>query len=573
MVNQNILEKSSAHAFFREKMQKVEPSEKFSERLNKQVLEKYITYEPNNSMKTNLSALLSNKRAMFFSLTFVVVTIALVSGAMLLTKQTKFDSNKKIAGEVAYYEGVVMYKTASTDWAVATSSTVLNEGDSLKVDGEGRAILNLDDGSSIRLNNNSQVTLSSMDPNNTIIANDQGESYARVIEADREFTITAGEIKFESLGTAYKTVNTTEEKGVEVYQSKVSVKGAEDKDIVVDEGKKYYVKTKKTENEKKSVDIDIDEIKADKFVLWNKEKDEANAEYKSSLGFLSDFTAPALNVTSPTNGGTTSADKVAVTGTVEVGARVFVNSIETPNYNGQFSQEIGLSVGANAIKVKAMDASGNKTYVDLTITREGTADSTPVQIPPSAGAGISITAVYGDVGKFKVMWDVSNLDVSGGFKVVYNTGGSPVYPNDNPNYVDGSMRKHTVTGLGAGTYYVRVCRYTGSGCDSYSNQVSVNVSAAPAPIAPLSSLVLNSAGAGAVTWTPSHQPQEGYKLVWSTTTGPVYPGNNASFYEPHKTSGDITWSGATAGGTYYVRICEYRGGACGIYSNEVVINL
>jgi ferric-dicitrate binding protein FerR (iron transport regulator) len=78
-----------------------------------------------------------------------------------------------------------MYKSPNNDWQKASADTVLEQGYSLQVVGAGRSILNLDDGSSVRLNENTKITLTSLNPEHIIITNDKGEVYSRVMKAER----------------------------------------------------------------------------------------------------------------------------------------------------------------------------------------------------------------------------------------------------------------------------------------------------------------------------------------------------------------------------------------------------
>jgi len=78
-----------------------------------------------------------------------------------------------------------------------------------------------------------------------------------------------------------------------------------------------------------------------------------------------------------------------------------------------------------------------------------------------------------------------------------------------------------------------------------------------------------------VCWETVGYSDLGYKLVWSKTTNPEYPSRSTDTYQyysdPDTSSGEIyDFDGS---GTYYVRVCEYLGGKCGIYSNEISVNL
>ncbi|MEK7103182.1 MAG: hypothetical protein AAB870_02450 [Patescibacteria group bacterium] len=74
-----------------------------------------------------------------------------------------------------------------------------------------------------------------------------------------------------------------------------------------------------------------------------------------------------------------------------------------------------------------------------------------------------------------------------------------------------------------------------------------------------------------VSWTTQGQSASGFKVVWSKNTAPVYPNRDSDRYhylsDPNASKDKLeAFSGE---GTYYVRVCEYLGGRCGTYSNEV----
>jgi hypothetical protein len=63
-----------------------------------------------------------------------------------------------------------------------------------------------------------------------------------------------------------------------------------------------------------------------------------------------------------------------------------------------------------------------------------------------------------------------------GFKIAYNTTGSPVYPGDSAVYSDKAAINLSALSLSSGsTYYIKVCKYTDGSqdqkCVDYSNQI------------------------------------------------------------------------------------------------------
>ena len=68
---------------------------------------------------------------------------------------------------------------------------------------------------------------------------------------------------------------------------------------------------------------------------------------------------------------------------------------------------------------------------------------------------------------------------------------------------------------------------------------------------------------------------KGVKVVWGMESEPTYPTRDSDTYlyysDSSVTSAEVDdFDGA---GTYYVRVCEYLGGECGVYSNEIEIEL
>ena len=73
-----------------------------------------------------------------------------------------------------------------------------------------------------------------------------------------------------------------------------------------------------------------------------------------------------------------------------------------------------------------------------------------------------------------------------------------------------------------------------------------------------------------LNWTLTNMTSpNGFKIVQSTQLNPVYPGNEYHYLSDPSVRAD-NWTGLSAG-TYHFRVCEYLGGACGIYSNDLVV--
>jgi hypothetical protein len=87
-------------------------------------------------------------------------------------------------------------------------------------------------------------------------------------------------------------------------------------------------------------------------------------------------------------------------------------------------------------------------------------------------------------------------------------------------------------------------------------------------------LIQSSAYQFTVVWEVDGCSSMGYKVIWSKNPGPTYPTRNGDHYEFLSDPNEKELAIETgSSGTYYVRVCQYLGGKCGLYSNELVITL
>ena len=168
----------------------------------------------------------------------------------------------------------------------------------------------------------------------------------------------------------------------------------------------------------------------------------------------------------------------------------------------------------------------------------------------------------------------TNFTSVNGYKIVKSTEPNPVYPGNDYHYRDDSAtRSETWADLSNGTYHFRVCEYLGSKCGVYSNDVTVTISNQADNIN--GSIYLNGSvinGVVSLNWSLTNMTSpNGFKVVKSTQPNPVYPGNDYHYLTDPLTRTN-TWEGLGAG-TYHFRVCEYLGGACGIYSNDLSLTV
>ncbi len=175
---------------------------------------------------------------------------------------------------------------------------------------------------------------------------------------------------------------------------------------------------------------------------------------------------------------------------------------------------------------------------------------------------------------------------SQGYKLVWSKNSNPTYPlRDGDKYAFYS-NPETLTGYvtafaGEGKYYVRVCEYLGGKCGIYSNQVTITLlgdtekTVEKETTQAVTSITLTSLGEGKISWKVNGYSKSGFKVVWSQNPFPTYPtrdGDQYHYYsEANKTTDTV--NNFNGEGKYYVRVCEYLGGKCGIYSNQIEVNL
>jgi len=198
-----------------------------------------------------------------------------------------------------------------------------------------------------------------------------------------------------------------------------------------------------------------------------------------------------------------------------------------------------------------------------------TAPGTDHETPESVVESITLEA-----NGSKISWEANGTSV-GGFKVTWSKNENPTYPTregDKYHYhSDPNENEDTLTDFnGEGEYYVRICEYLGGQCGTYSNQVKTWLGKGETPEPSVEAIILEADGSE-ISWATNGNSAGGFKVTWSKNENPTYPTREGDKYhyhsDPNKNEDTLT---AFAGeGKYYVRVCEYLGGQCGTYSNQV----
>lgn len=327
-----------------------------------------------------------------------------------------FLKTSGVNGKLVYQEGDVQIKNGPDgDWKKAEADTKLKKLDEIKTMQGSRAIINLEEGSIIRLGELSRVVLTGEGNDVTVIQTD-GSSYHRVAKSgERKYNVEltgiqgAEKTTIESLGTGFWIRKTGTDFSVGVLESKVSYKKEGAEDVSIDEGQKVVVE----ENKPTKKDIDTDDLD-DEFIAWNLDQDK-----KKGLA-LSDFVSIKL------------AQK-------EVSSQSVIGS------------DVSSDSGDPAGESDSTDQAQNQEAPQITLTGKATKD------------GVVLT------------WELSGGGAPEGFKLVKGSQTDPAYPGSYYRSIRGSETKsYTWDTTDGKTYHFRVCVYDGSsGCTAYSNDVEV----------------------------------------------------------------------------------------------------
>jgi len=251
---------------------------------------------------------------------------------------------------------------------------------------------------------------------------------------------------------------------------------------------------------------------------------------------------------------------------------------------------------------------------DAQLTANANASTVDVAAPPTSTPipeGITITEIEQlGFGRVKVHW-VANGDFPSGFQVVFSSDHEdPTFQNDHHTYAqDPGARAAIISGAFDKIYYVRVCRYIGNDCDSYSTHAifalvpatatptiyhithtptkriwvvvgggggsttvpTTSYNAAGTPISSSNVITITKmsdaqTGKAYMQWTATGEYTKGFKIVYSSTNQvPVY--GTDSFYAIDDGSIRSAYVDGVTGGTYYYRVCRWTGSTCDIYSN------
>jgi len=398
----------------------------------------------------------------------------------------ELETAEPLMATVTLSSGVIEYKTDGI-WTDVTENLEIFTGMTLKTTGAAsKAIITLEDGSEIRLGADTEIKLETLTVARVVVVQDDGHVYNRVVPSEgRSYVVQTENAQFQSVGTAFQTIASGDEEAVEVYQSSVRETTT---NIRAEEGDKLTVKNFSDPNKDEKVEkIDIEQLKDNTFITWNRELDLQNETFKASLGFLSDYDGPSVSVTEPAAGAALDVESDTTEGTVQIKGNTEKNAKLTVQSKSQAGSSpidvvvgddgnfvtpvLNAPLGTSVFEFVATDKVGNKATTNISYTFR---KQTVVQ-----EQGIALSVNDDDPDELVFEWGLAGMTTPDGVKLVYSKNTNPTYDEDSSKYISsGSSTTLDTNKLKSGeTYYFRVCRYddVNDKCDVYSNQVSVEI--------------------------------------------------------------------------------------------------
>lgn len=213
--------------------------------------------------------------------------------------------------------------------------------------------------------------------------------------------------------------------------------------------------------------------------------------------------------------------------------------------------------------------------------------------PPQTTSGMTLRGESTDDGII-ISWQLYQPKAPQGYKVVYGITPYPTFEEHASVYVEKQYTKIVTIPLTDGeTYTFRVCTYTGDGCINYSKPVSVTAPSDESSLGnkavlfeahpegndsypTVESITLSANTNNWISWQTNGDATMGFKIAYSKNPHPVYPKRDELdnwIYVGDTAASSWELPAEQGPGTYYVRVCEYIGNACGVYSNEITVSL
>jgi hypothetical protein len=423
------------------------------------------------------------------------------------------DSRYRLRGALVLQEGSVDTKNPLSLWVPLEKGATITEGMVVRTGESSRAVVELDDGSAVRMDENSEIRFSTLSDEIVLINQYQGIAYHRVHPGNIIYNVKSLDTLATAIGTDFD-VSTDQEIGkteVSVYDSKVevSVKGENTQKKEIIAGQKASIK----EYGESITVLGIPPTQREKkFYKWNeslnKKETTVTPTPAASLSPLpSSKPTESIQLTSPVIAGTVNCtgmggdEKVALqwtlSGSAPYGYKVIQSTQPEPVYPPRdgdhfqyFSSQSdtkytweGLPNGKTYhFRVGIYDGNGHivsySNNVSVTLPAKDSPKTIVTEQKPTtapSGTSVSLTGKSENAGKVTLSWTV-NGEVPNGFKTCWADHENPSYPDDQCQWIDSETKQYTWEVDSGKTYHFRVGIYIGSDdvkVSSYSNDIAV----------------------------------------------------------------------------------------------------
>ncbi len=402
---------------------------------------------------------------------------------------TELETAPAMKAVLSLTEGVVEIRyDQNADWQDTKPDMAVDPDANVRTVGaSSRAIIKLEDGSEIRIDANTEIVFESLTESRIVVAQKTGYLYNRITASTKRiYGVHTTNAQFQAVGTAFRTIANGDEEAVEVYQNSVKETSI---NLSASEGEKLTIKNPaKPSVEKTKEKLSIQLLKDDEFIVWNRELDKKNPDFSSSLGFLSDFDGPTIDIADPAAGSTIQIETEASEGTVNIKGKTEARAsltVESKSQNGSSPVAVSVNpdgsfetgsitapVGNSVFEFVAKDRVGNESKLNITYTfaRKATVQEQAL-----------LFSVTSSDKKLNFEWQLVGLTAPEGLKIIGSQTNNPKLGSDKTyatvtsgTAISVDIDKDFKSGK---TYYFRLCRYISSTdtCDEYSNEVSIKI--------------------------------------------------------------------------------------------------
>ncbi|MBU1131814.1 FecR family protein [Patescibacteria group bacterium] len=486
-----------------------------------------------------------------------------------LTTQ-KFTDQETVpvkTAKITYIDGEIQLMQDGQEWRDATLDDQIDAAASVKTGEKTKATIELPDKSIVRLSENTEMKFDELGMANIAMEQKSGTAFHRVSDkSTATYKVTKGKIEISAIGTAFNTTSAGNNIDLAVTENRVKVKIIENENILnirtIEAGTGAKISpTSQLEEMIKTDDISTDDLLANDWYSWNLEKDKEN----NFLVGIFEKAVP-ISITEPAESEfETDKSKITIKGTTDPEAEIFRDGKEIDNKNGAFETEINLAEGENKIKITVTKGK-NKNQKTFVITSK------------TAEARIALSGERVNNG-VKLTWKMEDSSNIQNFKTLMSADANPIFPGAYFHTVNKDNFQDTWDNLKDGKYYFRICAFSeDEQCLAYSGNFEITIDAQSAGEEQTSGTIelsgdSTSPGQVNLRWkTNNLNATKGFKSIYSENSNVIFPGNSHHLLTSANDSAD-TWGNLQSGKTYYFRICQNEGSACGVYSNEVAVTV